>query len=165
MKNNPTAEKRFYKKLTKLIETGAVKFDSEPREVIDWFEKMWQQYTQQNPVTDISVNYLVKILKRTLKGNSEVRVEFETEADNINYILDVCNNFKMELEKDRDLQPKTDDWIECSERLPSKDTVESIAELRYKTIHKIGLWAEYKGYVTYWKEKSSLPQPPNPKNR
>ena len=50
MTDNP--EKRFYKKLTKLIETGAVKFDAEPREVIAWFEKMWQQYTQQSPVTD-----------------------------------------------------------------------------------------------------------------
>jgi len=46
------------------------------------------------------INYFVSILKRTLDGNEEVRVEFENEEDNINYILDVCNNFKKELEKD-----------------------------------------------------------------
>lgn len=48
----------------------------------------------------ISVDYLVDILKRTLSGNDEVKVEFDNEEDNINYILDVCNNFKRELEKD-----------------------------------------------------------------
>lgn len=48
---------------------------------------------------DLTINLFVEILKRTLEGNDEVRVEFESEEDNINYILDVCNNFKKELEK------------------------------------------------------------------
>ena len=50
----------------------------------------------------INTDYLVKILKRTLGGNSDVKVEFDNESDNINFILDVCNNFKLELEKDKD---------------------------------------------------------------
>jgi hypothetical protein len=48
----------------------------------------------------LSVDYLANILKRTLEGNKEVRVEFGNEEDNINYILDVCSIFKKELQKD-----------------------------------------------------------------
>jgi predicted unusual protein kinase regulating ubiquinone biosynthesis (AarF/ABC1/UbiB family) len=46
-----------------------------------------------------SADIFVEILKKALEGNDEVKVEFENEADNINYVLDVCNNFKKELEK------------------------------------------------------------------
>jgi len=48
----------------------------------------------------LSIDYLVNVLKRTLTGNDEVRVEFDNKEDNINYVLDICNNFKKELEKD-----------------------------------------------------------------
>lgn len=46
------------------------------------------------------IDYFISALKRALEGNEEVRVEFGNEEDNINYVLDVCNNFKKELEKD-----------------------------------------------------------------
>ncbi len=50
----------------------------------------------------MDIDYLVDVLKRTL-NNEEVRVEFDSEEDNINYILDVCNSFKKELYKDSEL--------------------------------------------------------------
>lgn len=52
------------------------------------------------PYTDIKVDYFVSVLKRALDGNDNVKVEFENEHDQMDYILDVCNNFKKELEKD-----------------------------------------------------------------
>ena len=42
---------------------------------------------------------LVEILKRAL-NNDEVKVEFDSEEDSINYILDVVNSFKKELKKE-----------------------------------------------------------------
>ena len=63
------------------------------------FIKAMEQYHNSR---SINTNYLVEILKRTFKGNSDVKVEFGNESDNINFILDVCNNFKLELEKDKD---------------------------------------------------------------
>jgi len=48
--------------------------------------------------SSFSVDVFVEVLKKTLKGNKDVRVEFEKPEDNINYILDVCNAFKKELE-------------------------------------------------------------------
>ena len=53
----------------------------------------------QNVSGSFSADTFVEILKRTLEGNNEVRVEFDNEEDNINYVLDVCNNFRKELEK------------------------------------------------------------------
>lgn len=48
----------------------------------------------------LNINYFVDVLKRALEGNDNVKVEFDNENDNINYVLDVCSNFKKELEKD-----------------------------------------------------------------
>jgi hypothetical protein len=52
------------------------------------------------PKTGIKVDYFVSVLKRALDGNDDVKVEFENENDQMDYILDVCNNFKKELQKD-----------------------------------------------------------------
>ena len=47
-----------------------------------------------------SANYLVDVLKRTLKGNNNCHVEFDNEQDEIDYILDVVNNFRKILKND-----------------------------------------------------------------
>ncbi len=45
----------------------------------------------------VATNNLVAVLKRTLEGNEDCKVIFDNEEDNINYVLDVCNNFRKEL--------------------------------------------------------------------
>lgn len=48
--------------------------------------------------SSFSVNVFVEVLKKTLEGNKDVRVEFDNVDDNVNYVLDICNAFKKELE-------------------------------------------------------------------
>ena len=67
-----------------------------------WVEEQTELMEQYHNSKRINTDYLVKILKRTLGGNSDVKVEFDNESDNINFILDVCNNFKLELELEKD---------------------------------------------------------------
>jgi len=43
------------------------------------------------------INYLCQVLKKTLEGNNEIRVEFSNENDNVNYILDVVKLFRKAL--------------------------------------------------------------------
>ena len=43
-----------------------------------------------------SIDNLAGMLKRALEGNDKVMVKFDNEDDNINFILDVVNNFKKE---------------------------------------------------------------------
>ena len=65
-----------------------------------WATEVVENLTIPIVSRSLNIDYFVGVLKRALDGNDDVKVEFENEEDNINYILDVCNNFKKELEKD-----------------------------------------------------------------
>jgi len=64
------------------------------------FDDLLSDFAKQYLKEQFNVNYFADVLKRALQGNNDVKVEFDNEEDNINYVLDVCNNFKKELEKD-----------------------------------------------------------------
>ena len=71
------------------------------KDLIDDLHRMINVALNTPVVSDsLKVDYFVNILKRALDGNDDVKVEFENEHDQMDYILDVCNNFKKELEKD-----------------------------------------------------------------
>ncbi len=65
-----------------------------------WATEVIENLTVPSISDSLNIDYFVSVLKRALDGNDDVKVEFENEEDNMNYILDVCNNFKKELEKD-----------------------------------------------------------------
>jgi len=48
----------------------------------------------------VEINHLVKILKKTLKAGNGLIVTFDSKEDEIDFILDICNKFKVELEKE-----------------------------------------------------------------
>ncbi len=65
-----------------------------------WATEVINNLTIPSISHSINIDYFVSVLKRALDGNDDVKVEFENEHDQMDYILDVCNNFKKELEKD-----------------------------------------------------------------
>ena len=65
-----------------------------------WATEVIENLTIPSISNSLKIDYFVSVLKRALDGNNDVKVEFENKEDNMDYILDVCNNFKNELEKD-----------------------------------------------------------------
>jgi len=80
------------------IELSTIEFD----ELLTKFAKQYnkEQLELYNIIKDFNIDYFVDILKRTLEGDERVKVEFNNEEDNINYILDICSCFKKQLEQE-----------------------------------------------------------------
>ena len=115
------------------------------------FLKKLQDNAQQSPVTDEQIeSYARVICTVTFKNGSKVSPPQE-----------IARCIKMG-KLIRDLQPKTDDWVSVSERLPKKSGRYNVFDGDNVIIWRFKYGRFRNKFITHWQD---LPQPPNNKNR
>lgn len=85
----------------KLITTMVIGiYDEPPSNHIDYVQASNCTKATSRNKEGTTIDYLYNVLKRTLEGDEQVKVEFDNKKDEANFILDVCNSFKRVLIED-----------------------------------------------------------------